>query len=260
MRDRPPGPASAAKRLASRFLPVRVVSSNPPKSGAPAELTLPEEVMLIALEDKEGRMKHYDAVDLGSVFGGAVLLELALRDRIRLEGRRVAIKEGAPLRNGVLDAAVAEIQKRNSAKTVRHWVESLGRRRMRELILDRLFSAGIVERREGRLLGILPTRRFPTQDPKPESMMLGRLRQEVAGKTPVSVRTSALLQLIAAGGLIRGAFPKGERREAARIAKKLRTQNDLGGKVTGVVQQVQEEILAVLFVGVFLPAIMANSS
>merc|ERR1712212_989256 len=97
-------------------------------------LTLMEEVLLLGLKDKEGYTSFWNDC-ISSGLRGCILIELALRGRIKLESagmrrkgllnRKVLIKNGDPCGDVLLDEALKHIKETDTAENVQTWIEYL---------------------------------------------------------------------------------------------------------------------------------------
>ena len=158
-----------------------------------------EDLLLLLLDDAKGTMAASDKVQ--PLLGGALLLELALAGRVEVVERtsrwtsaKVAVT-GTPPGEPLLDEAMARVaEKPRSAQDL---VDRLGKG-TRDRLLDRLAARGLVERRDGKVLGLFPHTTWPARDARHEESVRALLQGAlVQGFTPDS-RTSALIALLAA--------------------------------------------------------------
>lgn len=158
-----------------------------------------EDLLLLLLDDTKGTLAASDKVQ--PLLGGALLLELALAGRVevtegtsRWASAKVAVT-GPPLGEPLLDEAMARVaEKPRSAQDL---VGRLGKG-TRERLLDRLVARGLVERRDGKVLGLFPHTTWPARDARHEESVRALLQGAlVHGLTP-DARTSALIALLAA--------------------------------------------------------------
>ncbi|XP_074020557.1 Golgi phosphoprotein 3-like [Numenius arquata] len=112
----------------------RDVNDDDPDDSKDIRLTLMEEVLLLGLKDKEGYTSFWNDC-ISSGLRGGILIELALRGRIRLEPlsmrkkrlleRKVLLKSDAPTGDVLLDETLRHIKATESAETVQTWIELL---------------------------------------------------------------------------------------------------------------------------------------
>ncbi|WKX91013.1 hypothetical protein Q1695_009674 [Nippostrongylus brasiliensis] len=97
-------------------------------------LTLMEQILLLGLKDREGYTSFWNDC-ISSGLRGCVLIELALRGRIQLEGsgmrkkslltRKVNVKNSEPTGDVILDEALRHMKETNPPETVTSWIEYL---------------------------------------------------------------------------------------------------------------------------------------
>jgi hypothetical protein len=138
-------------------------------------MTLTEDLVLLLLDPGTGR-SVVDSTSLDRAIGGALLLDLATRERIVADGdgarARLSVVDAAPAGDALLDTALARLDKPLRAQKA---VERLARG-TRTLVLERLVERGLVRRERSRLLGVLPVTTWPPVDAGPRE----ELRRRVA--------------------------------------------------------------------------------
>ncbi len=171
---------------------------------------LPEEIVLLGLDDSTGKcISSYAQYS----WNAAAIAELALRGRLDLSGATVQVRDSSPVGDEVLDAVLRSLRERprKLASAIRASLIPHGR----DLTLQRLVQAGILEYHDNRVLGLFHFRRYPAHDGLAEGEIRGRLRAAALEQTEPDVRTRTLLSLAAGVGLLRS-FLSREEREAAR--------------------------------------------
>jgi Golgi phosphoprotein 3 len=180
-------------------------------------LTLAEELLLLVLDDAEGTVPMAATQALPYGLAGATLMELTLRGRLTSDGKHLVIVDATPTGDALLDQALATIAGAKRARDSAHWVRALGTgiKRHREQLEDRLVRHGILHRREHRTLGVFPSPRYPTDDPRPEVESRRRIRAAVLGDSPTDARMATLISLARTCRVLDGLFTR-EEREATR--------------------------------------------
>jgi NAD(P)-dependent dehydrogenase (short-subunit alcohol dehydrogenase family) len=208
--------------------------------------TLAEDLLLLALDDDRGSVswQRADAVKYG--LGGALLMELALQQRIDIVEKRITLSDRPPTGDELLDAALESIRAEKKPRDAKHWVVKLGDRKgLREDLARRLVARGILREQEHTFLWVFHEQRFPTSDPGPEAVVRGRLRDVVlAGEEP-DTRTLLLLSLVNGCGLADSLFAKDERKQARRRVKELVEGEQFGKAVSGAVSDAAAMVAAV---------------
>lgn len=82
--------------------------------------TIPEELLLLALDPATGTTAQPQSLDLG--LAGAQLVELALAGRIAPDGDRIAVVMPRPTGDPTLDSALELLRRRGSPVRAVHWI------------------------------------------------------------------------------------------------------------------------------------------
>lgn len=128
-----------------------------------APLTLPEELLLLALDPVRGRPLNNPKY-LRYGLAGAALADLEATGRITVDrGDRFTVTNPLPLGDPTLDGALATLlspTKGSWTAKAHRWVRSAGRP-VQELCLRQLEERGALRREAHRALGLFPYDRFP---------------------------------------------------------------------------------------------------
>ncbi|MFJ9851449.1 GPP34 family phosphoprotein [Streptomyces sp. NPDC101150] len=199
-----------------------------PGAGA---LTLPEELLLLALDPVRGRpMSNPKYLRYG--LAGAVLADLEAAGRITVErGDRISVTNplltGEPVLDGAL-AALPDPGKNRSASVKAHrWVRTAARP-VQELCLHRLEGRGAVRRETRRALGLFPYARFPVGTVDLSGPARARFRSAIDARLPD--RRGRLLAAYASATdldakLLPGGSFRSQRRDLKRLIKQEWTAN-----------------------------------
>lgn len=187
-------------------------------SSAPAYgFALPDELLLLALDDERGTRSRSDELEPG--LGGAVVLDLALRGRLDVVGKKVVVVDPMPTADPVLDALLDRIADQSGQRSAKHWVVK-GAKGVRDQVTERLVAAGALRREERRTLGLFRTVRYPSGDGGPEALLRSRL--DTAVRTGLAdERTAALAALVSVVGLQRAVFGPQDREERRATRRRL---------------------------------------
>jgi hypothetical protein len=173
----------------------------------PETLRLHEEILLLALRDKEGTFaaggRHRQAL------GGAVLAELLLARKIREQPtdrrKRVEVSDPRPLREPTLDAALERIRVARRPASLATWVGRFaGWSELPHRIAVGLCERGILRADERKVLLLFRRRIYPEVNPAPEKRLVDRLHRALLDREPdLEPRTLTLLCLAWPAGLLR---------------------------------------------------------
>ncbi|HYU18321.1 MAG TPA: GPP34 family phosphoprotein [Chloroflexota bacterium] len=221
-------------------------------------LTLAEELLLLALHDRSGDLIPSAAEALPTALASAVLMELNVRERLRAEGDDLVLADTSPTGDSILDQAAARIGRESRARDAGYWVNALAgeMRDLRDHLLDRLVTAGILRREEKRILWVFRSERFPLADEDEERQIRERIRAVVLEGTNAEPRTTALIALVEACALVDELFSPAERAEAQRRVREL-----VGGDVAqiGGAGGVQDALMRSLIVATLASTMMSMS-
>ncbi|MFH9135385.1 GPP34 family phosphoprotein [Streptomyces sp. NPDC017524] len=169
---------------------------------APA-LTLPEELILLALDPDRGK-PTCGARDLAYGTAGAALAELELQSRIREEGGRIQVVNPLDPADPILAALLRTLDppakgRRRPGIRARRWVGEYDRYVL-EKYLDSLVERSVLSRTTHRVLGVLPYHRHFPGEPDLSRGVLDRFAAAEAAGYPTH-RDRVLASLAAAIGL-----------------------------------------------------------
>ena len=158
-----------------------------------------EDLLLLLLDDESGKVSAFDNV--GLALGCAVLAELAILGVVEVDERtsrfrspKVRVTGPAPEDRVLADALDVVAEKERPAQTL---VERLGRGLVQSLG-DRMAERGILERRESKVLGLLPRTRWPAADTSHELEVRQALTSVLVRGTTPDPRTGALVAILVA--------------------------------------------------------------
>lgn len=216
------------------------------------ELTLAEEVLLLALHDESGST-GMTSVHPG--LAGALLVELGGIGALRVADKRLEPVPGAPVpQHPVLARAHAVLAGSDKRRSASSWVGRLPRelKPIIGTVAAPLVERGVLAEDRRRFLGLLPDTRYREADPGPERALRARLRSVLVDGAPPSEHDALLVGLLVPLDLVRRAVDKPDRRTARRRAKQIAEQGVAGDAVRDAVQA---QIMAAI-----LPAIVVTTT
>ena len=134
-------------------------------------LRFPEELMLLILDDENGKFARVPERHLRYALAGGVLMDLALENRIDTDLKQLVLVDSSPVGDGLLDPTLADISQETESRDARFWVERTAFQSadaIREGALDRLVERGILQRQDDRFLWVFRSRRYPVIDDRAE--------------------------------------------------------------------------------------------
>ena len=134
-------------------------------------LRFPEELMLLILDDENGKFARVPDHLLRYALAGGVLMELALENRIDTDLKQLVLISSHPVQDSLLDPTLADISQATDTHDARFWIERTALRSadaIRQEALDRLVERGILQRQDDRFLWVFRSRRYPVIDDQAE--------------------------------------------------------------------------------------------
>ena len=159
-----------------------------------------EDLLLVLLDDETGRSPS--GLDLTTVLGGALLIELALAGAVQVEDRKslwnaakVRVVPGVAIDDPLLADALTLVGAKE--RTAQDLVGRLGKG-LRDRLTERLAQAGILQRRDTKILKLFPSTTWPAADrTREQALQRDLVSALVAGNEP-DARTGAVIALLVA--------------------------------------------------------------
>lgn len=224
-------------------------------------LHLYEEIMLLALRDKEG------TVASGAMYnyavGGAVLAELLLSGRVCIDQPRprkqlVTPVSPEPVGDELIDECLGRITGARRRRAPATWVSSFGGiKRLKRRVAEQLCRRGILEEDHDNVLLVFTRRVYPEIDPEPERRLVERLRNAIFTDTEdIDPRTVVLVSLAGSTNVLPAVFNKKELK-----ARKKRIAQIANGEITGrAAKDAIAAAQAAVMVAVMIPAMTAATT
>lgn len=189
-------------------------------------LSINELVMLLALDDDEGKVGWSVTPCFDYALAGGMLAELAIEGFIDVtaDGDLELKKENEEHSSPLLNEVLHWFQDCDHPHTVAGWVsavstlEGLDHRQMEELV-----NKGILVKKEGHFLLIFPTTTYPMLDRTAEKEVLERIREAVLGTDSVPRRLGVLITIAHGAHLLRGPLSDEELAEAEKRLMEIAT-------------------------------------
>ena len=199
-------------------------------------LTFAEEILLLLLEDEQGKFLPVTRHALGHALVGAVLMDLAFANRIDTDPERLTVTDATPTHNPMLDEVLERIVSSGKARSAVDWLKALsgdGAETIREQALASLVERGIVERRDTKVLGIFRSRRYPPVDGKRMRAAKQHISELLSSEEIPDPRDVALVSLADACGVLRMVFEEAELERNLPRLRQLRKMDLIGREMLG---------------------------
>ena len=208
------------------------------------KLRFAEEITLLMLDDEDGGFVRVPGWSMQCAFAGAVLMDLALENRIDTDLKRLVLIDPTPLDDDLLDPALALIAQATETHDARHWVDYIadGADEIREHALARLVERGILRREEDRFLWVFQSRRYPIVDGEAEREVKLRIMEVLFGNEIPDPRDIVLICLADACGILRELLSTRELERATERIEEVRKLDLIGQAVSKAVWDIQSSI------------------
>ena len=205
-------------------------------------LCFAEEIMLLLLDDRDGSFLPVPSSSVRSALAGAVLMDLALANRIDTDLQSLILVDDKPTGDALLDPTLARIAGSGQAHDAHHWVQRTSDHadEIRQAALDRLVERGILNREEDRFLWVFRSRRYPTVDGTAEREVKLRIMGVLLSDEIPDPRDIAIIGLCDACGLFNHMLAPPELAQARGRIDQVRKFDLIGQSVASVVEQIDE--------------------
>ena len=208
------------------------------------KLRFAEEIALLMLDDEDGEFVRVPGWSMQCAFAGAVLMELAIENRIDTDLKRLLLIDPTPLGDDLLDPALARIAQASETHDARYWVDHLAddADEIRERALARLVECGILRREEDRFLWVFQSRRYPVVDGAPEREVKLRIMEVLFGNEIPDPRDIVLICLVDASGVLRELLSGRELERASERIEQVCKLDLIGQAVSKAVWDIHSSI------------------
>ena len=205
-------------------------------------LTLTEETLLL-LHDREGTLRPVQRHSFECAMAGAVLLDLAFAGRIDTDLETLLLIDDAPTGNPMMDRVLSRISALESTVDTHAWIRLLEDDvdDIRDEALATLVAAGILVRKEERVLRVLRAASFPATESGLADQIKRRLEHVLEDDIP-DPRDAALLNLADTCGILGDLFAERDLKDDPRLAI-LRRIDLIGREVAGTIAETQRSII-----------------
>ena len=208
------------------------------------ELRFAEEVLVFLLDKQIGQMTRVPDRSLRYVLAGAVLMDLALEDRIDTDVERLVLVDPTPVGDDLLDPSLAMIAEDDETRDAAQWVERIARSEIVGNVwkgaIDRLIERRILEREAGGFLSltrwVARARRYPRVSGLGGREVEGRIMGILFAADIPAPRDAMLIALFDACGVFDRVLSREERAEVADRIDLLGRIDLIGRSVSGAIR------------------------
>ena len=223
--------------------------ANEPAGSDSNVMRFAEELLLLLFDDERGDLTGtMPPGRLDILLAGAVLMDLALEERIDTDLRRLMLVDPTPLDDDLLDPALADIAQASDSQDIDHWVRRQAERggALRERALARLAERGILVESDDGAAGFLLARRV-SRARRYHSAPDGTVQEEVRLRVMRVLfsddipdpRDTVIICLADAGGVLDYLLSREERAEVQHRIDLVTKLDLIGQAVTRAVREAE---------------------
>ncbi|MDA8307968.1 MAG: GPP34 family phosphoprotein [Deltaproteobacteria bacterium] len=206
-------------------------------------LSFAEEILLLALDD-QGSIKQLSAVSLDYALAGAVLMDLALLNRIDTDLESLFVVDRTPTGDTLADGFLGEIQSDANRWPAMHWLDHFTKQgaRIQEVVLNRLIEKRILKKVDRKILWVFEVRRYPIIDNTEPKEVKTRLRELILSDDIPDPHDAVLISLANACGLFTEVFTKSEMDSVRERIDNLAKLDLVGREITRAISSIEKAI------------------
>ena len=206
-----------------------------------------EEIVLLLLRDDDGRFVNVSNWSLDYATAGAVLMDLAMENRIDTDLDSLFLIDATPTGDSLLDPTLAEIAAQaetGEKRDARFWVTSAARSSpaIREEALSRLVEEGILEHQDDRFLWVFRSRRYPSVDGKAEREVKLRIMDVLFSDGIPSPRDVVIICLADACGIFKELLTRQEVATVSARIEQVRKLDLIGQAMSRAIQDIEMSV------------------
>jgi golgi phosphoprotein 3 len=200
-----------------------------------------EEILLLQLDDSQGKFVNLPMSSADVVLAGAALMELALNNRVDCDLERLILVDSKPTGDDILDDVLKQLAETSGELSAGAVLEriSVNGEKYQEMALKRLLAKGVLREENGRFLWVFRTRRYPVVDDSEQREVRARLRQLVLTDEIPDPRDVVLICLIDACGLLGLVLSPDEIAQTKTRVEQLSRLDLIGQAVTKAVAEIR---------------------
>lgn len=210
-------------------------------------LSLKEKFVLLCLHPEKGKI-YWDAQYYNYGVTGAILLELAGLQKVKIADKRLIINDVKKTGDPVLDFVLDQLGQSQKDKKVATWMQRFSSfrmvRRLKGMILDGLVDKRILGKEEATFLFFFKYFRYPARETKIRAALLKNVEDFVLRNRETETDIKLLASLVGSAQITSRVFEKADRKAARKRLKEINKENEVSQIVGETVSAVQAAIAA----------------
>lgn len=207
-------------------------------------LTFAEEILLLMLNDDTGRMENTDLLAVKYALGGSILMELAVRSKIRADEQGITVTDSSPTGIEILDSYLSVISDSEEKKDTPYWVDYLANHSedIQSKALEMLCDKQILKEVETKILWVFETRSYPMIHDEEEKEVKKRIVEILYDDETPSERDVVLISLVDTCNLFSSILSSQEVEKLSERISRIKKMDVIGQVVSNAVGQLHMDI------------------
>jgi hypothetical protein len=209
------------------------------------ELTLAEELLLIALDSKRGKLITSSDYSIDYCISGAILFDLTFENKISLNDKMIQVINDIPHQDDILNRALSIIANNKNAENIQFWINELCERipSLRNELLENLVKKDILYKVEKKLLKIFSSPRYLPKQGESEHLVRSRIRDIILNHKSYDFRSIMLIGLVNTADLVEEVFPALNDLKAARNwINSIAESNKIHSSIAETLEEIQSAV------------------
>lgn len=211
-------------------------------------LTCAEELLLLAHDETSGQFANIQDLMMNTAMAGAVLMDLALLNRVDSDLSALIVLDRSSTGEKLLDHALDLLGTLPTKTTTVDALDMLRKQgaTLTSLAIARLIERGILRERDGRILWVFETRRYPLIDGKDLQEVKRRIADLLLSDDIPEPRDIVIVALAQACGLLRRVFSASELRSAEKRIDQIARLDLIGQTMTSMMLELNAALTRLL--------------
>ena len=207
-------------------------------------LTLAEDIILLLLDDDTGKLASIDLMTLNYAMAGAILMDLALRNKIDTDLESLIVADSTPTGLQMLDTYLDKISSENKENNTRYWLTELSNygEDIVDSALNMLVEKKILKTEEKKILWVIGIRVYPMVDDKEEKEVKRRIVDLLMSDEIPTPQDVVLVSLMDTCSLFTTILSSKEVERLSSRIEQIRKLDLIGQEVTKVLERLRSDI------------------
>ncbi len=209
-------------------------------------LTFVEEILLVMLDDEKGTLPPIPQLTLHFVIAGAILMDLAVRNKIDNDLENVTLIDSTPTGEACLDDALAKVASSPDGHKTNYWLNEIADEGT--VIVDQGFKSlvqrGILDEHEKRFLWVMKSRTYPTIDGTAEREVKLRIMNILYSDEIPDPRDVVVICLLDACNMFRALLGQNEVNRVRERIDQVARLDVIGQATTKLIRDIQIAFVA----------------